>query len=42
MDYYFLKESEWQHIYGYLQKIPRIHKEDEVALRHFIEGIFLF
>ena len=38
---YLIKEQEWQYIYAYLQKIPRIRKEDEGALRDFVEGIFL-
>ncbi len=42
MEHYFLKEQEWQYIYAYLQKIPRIRKTDEFALRDFIEGVFLF
>jgi len=29
------------YIYGYLQKILGIHKEDEASLRDFVEGIFL-
>jgi len=36
-----LKAHEWQYIYGYLQKIPRIRTENEASLRDFIEGIFL-
>lgn len=39
---YLLKAHEWQYIYSYLQKIPRIHKENETSLRNFIEGVFLF
>ena len=42
MEYYYLKAHEWQYIYSYLQKIPHIHTKDEAALRHFIEGVFLF
>ena len=41
MEHYFLKEREWQYIYAYLRKTPRIRKENEVALRNFIEGVFL-
>ena len=37
---YLLKAREWQYIYSYLQKIPRIRKEDESALRDFVEGFF--
>ena len=38
---YLIKEHEWQYIYSYLQKIPRIRKKDEASLRDFIEGVFL-
>ena len=41
MEYYHLKSSEWQYIYTYLQNVPRIRKEDEKALRIFVEGVFL-
>jgi hypothetical protein len=40
MEHYHLKEAQWQDIYGYLQEIPRIRKDDKV-LRNFIEGVFL-
>ena len=42
MEYYLLRKREWQYIDAYLQTIPRIRKEDEAALRNFVEGIFLF
>ena len=41
MDNYHLKTSEWQYIYSYLKNISRIRKENEEALRIFIEGVFL-
>ena len=42
MQHHHLKNHEWQYIYAYLRKIPRIRKEDEVGLRNFVEGVFLF
>ena len=41
MDNYHLKSPEWQYIYTHLQNVPRIRKEDEKALRVFVEGVFL-
>ena len=41
MEHHHLKSSEWQYIYTYLQNVPRIRKEDEKALRIFVEGVFL-
>jgi transposase len=37
---YYLKEHEWQYIFDYLSKIPRIHIKNREKLQRFVEAIY--